>query len=185
MEQLFNDMRQHLTTQLGSRLAQITEDCGQLDAVENGTAEQYPLSFPCVLISMPEVEWSALKTDEPRGRATLTVKVAFECAAEATGNAQTVATQGGMAGKDGGSDSEGIARTQGEPGKTAAEDGRSDSEGTAITERLKLAAEVNASLNGWIFEGCGRPLRRTHSHQYSRRGEIKVYEVTYATVVQE
>lgn len=185
MEQLFNDMRQHLTTRLGSRLAQITEDCGQLDTAANGTAGQYPLSFPCVLISMPEVEWSALKTDEQRGRATLTVKVAFQCGAEAAGKAQAAATQGGMTGESGEADPAQTPRTGEGQGKPMAESGEAAGAETAITERLKLAADVNASLHGWTFAGCGRPLRRTHSHQYARPGEIKVYEVTYATVVQE
>lgn len=148
MEQLFNDMRQHLADTLGSRLALVAEDCGQLDAVEDGTKEQYGVAFPCALIAMPEVEWTALKAAAgQRGRATLTVRLAFACA---DSGAAPGGTDGGAADTD---------------------------------ARLELAADVNAAINGWTFEGCERAMLRTRSRQYSRKGGVKVYEVAYSTAV--
>lgn len=53
MEQLFNDLQQQIADKMGSAITLIDEDCGQLEALTNGE-DQYPVTFPCVLISIPQ-----------------------------------------------------------------------------------------------------------------------------------
>lgn len=84
MEQLFNDIRTRIADATGAAVTMTDEDWGQLDALRNGEA-QYPVTFPCVLISMPSVEWRSVKTArEQSGTLTLTVRLAFDCRAEAS-----------------------------------------------------------------------------------------------------
>ena len=52
MEQLFNDIQRRIAENMGDILSLIDEDYGQLDALLNGE-DQYPVTVPCVLISMP------------------------------------------------------------------------------------------------------------------------------------
>ena len=53
MEQLFTDVQQQIATKMGDTITLIDEDCGQLEALANGE-DQYPVTFPCVLIGIPE-----------------------------------------------------------------------------------------------------------------------------------
>ena len=53
MEQLFNDLQQQIAGKMGDVITLIDEDCGQLEALTNGE-DQYPVTFPCVLISIPQ-----------------------------------------------------------------------------------------------------------------------------------
>lgn len=78
MEQLFNDLQQHIALKMGSSVSLIDEDCGQLEALVNGD-DQYPVTFPCVLIGAPEVKWDTLKNYLQKGNLTLTVRLAFDC----------------------------------------------------------------------------------------------------------
>lgn len=78
MEQLFNDLQKHIALKLGNEIILIDEDYGQLEALMNGE-DQYPVTFPCVLISMPEVKWSSLGGDAQRGTCLMTVRLAFDC----------------------------------------------------------------------------------------------------------
>lgn len=142
MEQLFNDMQQHIATRLGDAVALVVEDCGQLEAVENGTVAGYEVDFPCVLISMAEIEWKPLKAEGQRGYATLNVRLAFDCS--------------------------------GEPAEEAV---------AGAQARMRLESQLNAAIDGWTFEGCSRPVCRTHSRQLTRKGGIKVYETVYTTTV--
>jgi hypothetical protein len=54
----------------------IEENCGQIENLLNGQ-DQYPVDFPCILVSSPETEWKSLKPDVQRGSSTLVVSVAF------------------------------------------------------------------------------------------------------------
>lgn len=83
MEQLFNDLRTQITAAMGAAVTTTDEDWGQLEALRDGEA-QYPVTFPCVLISMPSVEWRNVKTGNVQpGTLTLTVRLAFDCRDEA------------------------------------------------------------------------------------------------------
>lgn len=55
----------------------IDEDCGQLDAIAQGL-DQYPVTFPCVLIGDSEVVFRDVKEPAQRGTLTLTVRLAFD-----------------------------------------------------------------------------------------------------------
>lgn len=91
MEQLFNDLQNQIALKLGSKLSLIDEDYGQLEALQNGE-EQYPVTFPCVLTSMPAIEWRSLKSGPQAGKLTLTVRLAFDCHAAAPGTPQQAAS---------------------------------------------------------------------------------------------
>lgn len=56
MEQLFNDLQQQIAKEMGSTVSLIDEDYGQLEALAGGE-DQYPVTFPCVLIGIPETLW--------------------------------------------------------------------------------------------------------------------------------
>ena len=77
MEQLFNDIQKRIADNF-PQLSLIDEDYGQLEAIE--TAEDtYPVTFPCVLISIPEVIWEQLGGPSQRGTASITIRLAIDC----------------------------------------------------------------------------------------------------------
>lgn len=78
MEELFNDLQNHIAARMGDTVSLIDEDYGQLEALLNGE-DQYPVTFPCVLIGTPQVDWRTLKQDTQLGTCTLTVRLAFDC----------------------------------------------------------------------------------------------------------
>lgn len=78
MEQLFNDIQKQIAEKMGDTVSLIDEDCGQLEALINGE-DQYPVTFPCVLISIPETIWENLKGNLQHGKTTVTVRLAFDC----------------------------------------------------------------------------------------------------------
>ncbi|MBD9094845.1 MAG: hypothetical protein EGQ20_20305 [Bacteroides oleiciplenus] len=78
MEQLFNDIQQQIADKMGDTVSLIDEDCGQLEALQNGE-DQYPVTFPCVLIGIPETLWDTLKGNLQHGKTTVTVRLAFDC----------------------------------------------------------------------------------------------------------
>jgi hypothetical protein len=77
MESLFNDIQNRIAGNL-PQLSLIDEDYGQLEAIE--TAEDtYPVTFPCVLINIPETEWSNLGGGSQRGNTTVIIRLAIDC----------------------------------------------------------------------------------------------------------
>lgn len=78
MEQLFNDIQQQIADKMGDTVSLIDEDCGQLEALQNGE-DQYTVTFPCVLIGIPETLWDTLKGNLQHGKTTVTVRLAFDC----------------------------------------------------------------------------------------------------------
>ena len=78
MEQLIYDLMTTIGTEMADTVRTIDEDCGQLEAVQTDE-DQYPVAFPCVLIGTPDVQWESLKGGAQRGRASLTVRMAFDC----------------------------------------------------------------------------------------------------------
>jgi len=77
MEQLFNDIQKRIADNF-SELSLIDEDYGQLEAIET-EEDTYPVTFPCVLISIPEVNWEQLGGASQRGTASITVRLAIDC----------------------------------------------------------------------------------------------------------
>lgn len=78
MEQLFNDLQQQIAKEMSSTLSLIDEDYGQLEALTGGE-DQYPVTFPCVLVGIPETLWDNLKGNLQHGKTTVTVRLAFDC----------------------------------------------------------------------------------------------------------
>jgi hypothetical protein len=77
MESLFNNIQQHIAANF-PQLSLIDEDCGQLEAIET-SEDTYPVTFPCLLINIPEVEWTNLGTGSQRGTANITIRLAIDC----------------------------------------------------------------------------------------------------------
>ena len=78
MERLFNDIQKRIAENMGDALSLIDEDYGQLEALLN-EEDRYPVTFPCVLISMPEVQWKDLKARVQHGEMSRTIRLAFDC----------------------------------------------------------------------------------------------------------
>ncbi|WP_418981713.1 hypothetical protein [Alistipes sp.] len=77
MESMKLALMQRIRAEL-PELALVDEDYGQLETDE----DQYPVVFPCVLVSIPKTEWttqSAVRPIRQRGTATLNVKLAIDC----------------------------------------------------------------------------------------------------------
>jgi len=77
MEQLFNDIQKRIAEKI-SGLSLIDEDYGQLEAIET-EEDTYPVTFPCVLISAPEAEWTNLGGASQIGNCTIIIRLAFDC----------------------------------------------------------------------------------------------------------
>jgi hypothetical protein len=78
MAALLNELKEHVARMMGDDIRLVDEDYGQLEALQYGE-DQYPVTFPCVLIGTPETEWKSLKEDVQRGNAVLSVRIAFDC----------------------------------------------------------------------------------------------------------
>lgn len=74
MEELFNDIQRHIAENLPA-LSLVDENFGQLQTDE----DTYPVTFPCVLIDAPAVEWENLNNRAQRGQCTLTVTLVIDC----------------------------------------------------------------------------------------------------------
>ena len=58
-------------------LSLVDEDCGQLESEE----DQYPVTFPCVLVGNTDIEWSNMAENSAVqfGTGTITVRLAIDC----------------------------------------------------------------------------------------------------------
>lgn len=82
MDTLYLSIMEAIASGMGDTLSLIDEDYGQLEALAEGgeTADQYPITFPCVLIGTPEVQWQCVGTGTAqRGTALISVRLAFDC----------------------------------------------------------------------------------------------------------
>lgn len=76
MESIFLSVINKLGAEM-PELSMIDEDCGQLEmSVQD---DQYPLTFPCVLVNEGETLWSDVGTSYQKGDASITVKLAIDC----------------------------------------------------------------------------------------------------------
>jgi hypothetical protein len=69
----------HLKGTLGTEVRVVEENCGQIENFINGLQDQYPIDWPCVLVSSPETAWTQMKPGTQRGNSTLVVTVGFQC----------------------------------------------------------------------------------------------------------
>lgn len=77
MEQLLLFLMQTIFQRFQLENLVIDEDCGQLDAIAQGL-DQYPVTFPCVLLGDSEVVFRDVKEPAQRGTLTMTVRLAFD-----------------------------------------------------------------------------------------------------------
>ena len=74
MEELFNLIQTAVADGM-LELTLVDEDYGQLQTDE----DTYPVTFPCVLISVDKVDWETVTDDYQRGTAQITVKLCIDC----------------------------------------------------------------------------------------------------------
>lgn len=76
MEAIIYNLQQVIADKFHLDNLTIDEDCGQLEALAQGL-DQYPVTFPCVLISSPETSW-VTHTDHQKGNVTVVVRLALD-----------------------------------------------------------------------------------------------------------
>lgn len=74
MEELFNLIQTAVADGM-LELTLVDEDYGQLQTDE----DTYPVTFPCVLISVDKVDWETVTDDYQRGTAQIIVKLCIDC----------------------------------------------------------------------------------------------------------
>lgn len=89
MEQLMNDLLRQIAEKMGNLVEVVDEDYGQLDAMKNGEPA-YPVTFPCVLVGVPETTWDSLSAGTQRGWLILSVRLAFDCGVQLSVAGDTV-----------------------------------------------------------------------------------------------
>lgn len=76
MEAIIYNLQQVIADKFDLDGLTIDEDCGQLEALAQGL-DQYPVTFPCVLISTPEASW-VTHSDHQKGTVVITVRLALD-----------------------------------------------------------------------------------------------------------
>lgn len=75
MEQLFLEI-QKLIAEGMPELLLVDEDYGQLTL---GDEDIYPVVFPCVLIDIPQVNWSTLSDGYQQGNTNISIRLCIDC----------------------------------------------------------------------------------------------------------
>ena len=78
MESLLYHLIDHIKESMPS-LSLVDEDYGQLEAIDKEDVDTYPVTFPCVLIDIPETEWSNLSGKSQKGKAKVNVRLVIDC----------------------------------------------------------------------------------------------------------
>ena len=78
MELLLYHLIDHIKEKMPS-LSLVDEDYGQLEAIDKEDVDTYPVTFPCVLIDIPETEWSNLSGKSQKGKAKVNVRLVIDC----------------------------------------------------------------------------------------------------------
>lgn len=72
--QLINQIKENMPS-----LSLVDEDYGQLEAIDKEDMQTYPVTFPCVLIDMPETDWSNLSRKSQKGKTKVNVRLVIDC----------------------------------------------------------------------------------------------------------
>lgn len=78
MELLIYHLIDHIKESMPS-LYMVDEEYGQLEAIDKENVDTYPVTFPCVLIDIPETEWSNLSGKSQKGKAKVNVRLVIDC----------------------------------------------------------------------------------------------------------
>lgn len=84
METLFNQIQQLVADKIEWLDRNVDEDYGQLDMLyrDDEDSDTYPLTFPLVLIDIPETSWTTMGgafSKVQSGTVTVNVKLAMDC----------------------------------------------------------------------------------------------------------
>ena len=60
-------------------ISTVDEDYGQLEAIDKQNMDTYPLTFPAVLISETETEWSDIGDLAQKGQARIVARLVIDC----------------------------------------------------------------------------------------------------------
>jgi hypothetical protein len=74
MEDLFLEIQAAVADGM-PQLSLVDEYCGQLETGE----DTYPVTFPCVLIDIPEVSWKTFGAGVHQGSTDVSVRLCFDC----------------------------------------------------------------------------------------------------------
>jgi hypothetical protein len=147
METLFLSVQKRIADNM-PELAVVDEDYGQL----NTEAETYPVTFPCALIQLEEIDWQDVGGGKQKGTATVRVKLAIDCYDDthySSGTAQKAADRMQLYKK--------------------------------MHQTLNMfKGGILRDFDGNVIDKSFMPLRRTKSVFYSLPGGIKVYEGVYS-----
>lgn len=72
----------------------IDEDYGQLEAIDNGDVDMYPITFPAVLIETPQTEWTDTTAYAQKGKCTVRVRLILDCYDDTHSSSGTLALVG-------------------------------------------------------------------------------------------
>lgn len=78
MEHITSILIDHIATTL-PWLSLVDEDTGQLEALGDETRDNYPLTFPAVLINIDSVDWSNIADGGQTGQANIRVRLLIDC----------------------------------------------------------------------------------------------------------
>ncbi len=80
MEELFIKLQEWIATNM-PELSLVDEDYGQLENLTDENEDMYPVTFPCVLINTPSIDWNSQSEDNlsQSGLANITVRLAIDC----------------------------------------------------------------------------------------------------------
>ncbi len=98
MELLLYHLIDHIREEM-PELSLVDEDYGQLEAIDKVDMDTYPVTFPCVLIDIPETDWENLAGKSQKGKARIGVRLAVDCYDDthyASGTMEAILERAGM-----------------------------------------------------------------------------------------
>ncbi|HBG39921.1 MAG TPA: hypothetical protein DDW85_00740 [Porphyromonadaceae bacterium] len=150
METLFLSIQKRLAESM-PELTLVDEDYGQLNTEE----DTYPVTFPCALIQIEEIDWDQLAGSSQKGKASIRVKLAIDCYDDthySSGTAQKAADRMSLYKKMHG-----------------------------LLNMFKGGILTNEK--GEVIDKGFQPLKRVKSVFYSLPGRINVYEGDYSCTI--
>ena len=88
MESILENLINHITANM-PELKVVDEDYGQLEALAQESTDQYPLTFPAVLIDAPTTAWSNIGGISQKGTAIVRVRLIIDCYDDTHGTSGT------------------------------------------------------------------------------------------------
>ncbi|WP_373835470.1 hypothetical protein [Bacteroides heparinolyticus] len=78
MELLLHSLIKEIAAKM-PELSLIDKDYGQLENIDEDNKDMYPITFPCVLLDAPSVDWSYIQGNSQKGEATIRVRLIIDC----------------------------------------------------------------------------------------------------------